>query len=473
MNTTKEHMKSTLHFQTYQSPFSWRYGSEQMRRVFSEQHKYELWRSLWVALAQAEHQAGIVTKEELKDLQDHQRDIDIGRILELEKETKHDVVAAIHEFAEKATVGGGKIHLGATSMDIVDNADMMRIQEGLTFIEQQLKRVLERFVVHMEKTADVVCMGYTHLQPAEPTTIGYRLASYAQDLLKDIAYIQWVQKAIKSKGMKGAVGTRSSYTDVLKDTSMTAEELDLNVMNSVGLRSDSITTQVYSRKHDYLFATGLASIASTIAKFASDLRMLQSPGCGEWSEPFGTLQVGSSAMPFKKNPVDSEKICSLARYVVSLPGVLLENATLSHLERTLDDSANRRIIISELFLAVDEILLTAEKIVQGLQFRMLRIKHNLDQYGPFAATESILIHLVKKGANRQEMHELLRTIAMESWEYVQRGEINPIQKLLKEHSVIRQYLSDKEIESLLDVSHHVGDAPERVKLLIQDCKKVR
>ncbi len=456
---------------TYISPFTWRYGSTRMRQIWSERHKYELWRSIWVALARAQHTAGIVTSQELKDLQKHERAIDIDRILELEKETKHDVVAAIGEFAEKARIGGGKIHLGATSMDIVDNADAMRIRESLEATRTALVNLLGLFADKITAYAKVPCMGYTHLQPAEPTTVGYRLAFYAQDLLTDLRLLKFINKMYKGKGMKGAVGTRASYTEIVRGTRLSADGLDTMVMKTLGIEEATVTSQVYPRKFDYLVLSVLSGIASTFAKFAGDLRILQSPAIGEWSEPFGKKQVGSSAMPFKKNPINSEKICSLARYIAALPHVAQGNASLSYLERTLDDSANKRIIVSEAFLALDEMLTTAQKIVEGLVINIDRIEFNLAQYAPFAVTETVLIALVKHGANRQEMHELLRTISMTSWAAVQSGKPNPMADLLMQNTTILHYLSPREISKSLDVAQHIGDAPHRALKLVREIRK--
>lgn len=459
--------------QTYQSPFSWRYGSEHMRQIFSEQHKFILWRKVWVALARGQHKAGLVSAEELADLQKYQNDIDIPRILEIEKKTKHDVVAAIAEFAEKAKVGGGKIHLGATSMDINDNADTMRYGEALTIIEQKIKDLLKIFSSLITTYAQSPCMGYTHLQPAEPTTVGYRMAYYAQDLLMDLDYLQFVRSIMKAKGMKGAVGTSASYTALTKSTDGAAE-LEQSVMNDLGLDATTVSTQVYPRKIDYHILTLLSSISSTLAKFAADLRILQSPSIGEWSEPFGKTQVGSSAMPFKKNPISAEKICSLARYAGTLPHVVLENASHSYLERTLDDSANRRIIIPEGFLAVDEILKTAEKILTSIVINKERIAFNLNQYAPFAASESILLKAVSHGANRQDMHETLRKIAMKAWAKVQVGKENPMVDLLKNSTAITHHMTIDAIDQLLDVSRHVGDAPKRAMDVVDIIKtKIR
>lgn len=472
-------------FKTYLSPLTWRYGSDEMRAIFSEENKYRLWRKIWVALAQAQHDHGLISKEELDDLKKNENNLNIERILEIETETKHDVVAAIREYAEKAKIGGGKIHLGATSMDIVDNADALRLQEALRIIEKKLINVLRLFAKQIETYADTSCLGFTHLQTAEPTTVGYRLAFYAQDLLTDYELLQFVKKTIKAKGIKGATGTSASYMTLLgsgrlvlnavegmdspemREISKKLEALEEKVMKTLGIESVDIACQVYPRKFDYLVLTLLASIASSIAKFAADLRILQSPLFGEWSEPFGKKQVGSSAMPFKKNPLDAEKICSLARYINQLPAVALENAMHSYLERTLDDSANKRIIIPEGFLAVDEILKTAEKIIAGLVINKKRITHNLNIYSIFAATEAIIIEAVKTGANRQQIHEVIKTLALQSWNDIQSGKNNPMRSLLLTNSEISRYLTPDIIKKLFDISKYIGNAPKKAKALVK------
>ncbi len=459
-------------FSTYLSPFTWRYGSPEMRKIFSEKHKYELWRKIWVALAEAQHQAELVSKEEFEDLKKHEKEINIEKIFELEKDTKHDVVAAIKEFAGKTKVGGGKIHLGATSMDIVDNADMIRMQEAIKIIEKKVIVILKLFADKIEEYTDFPCLGYTHLQPAEPTTVGYRLAFYAQDLLTAYEFIQFAKKTIKGKGMKGAVGTAASYHALLKNQSMTVDQLEIKVMKNLGIETALITGQVYPRLYDFIVLNSLVMVTSALAKFAGDLRILQSPLYGEWSEPFGKKQVGSSAMPFKKNPISSENICSLARFVATLPQVASENASLSYLERTLDDSANKRIIIAEAFLTTDQILLTAEKIISGLVINKERISFNLNQYASFAASESIILEAVKNGADRQEMHEVLRNISMTSWADIQKGKENSMIKLLVSDKLISKYLNKNQLEKLMSVETHIGNASERAKQLVKIIKKI-
>lgn len=456
--------------QTYLSPFTWRYGSEKMRKIFSERHKVELWRKIWVALATAQNKAGLVTKAELNDLKRNQDNIDMEEILEIEKEVRHDLVSAIREYAGKAKIGGGKIHLGATSMDVVDNADAIKVKEAMDLIDEKLLILIRIFAKKAQEYAHLPCLGYTHLQPAEPTTVGYRLAFYTQDLLIAREAIAFAKRVYKGKGMKGAVGTAASYESLLEGKSMRPKQLEDTVMRELGIDSALITTQVYPRLFDYSVLNGLATIASALAKFAGDLRILQSPHYGEWSEPFGKKQVGSSAMPFKKNPISAENICSLARYVITLPQVAAENASLSYLERTLDDSANKRIIVPEAFLAVDQMIESAEKIIRDIVINKERIKYNLDQYAAFTATESIIIEAVKKGANRQEMHERLREISMIAWGAIQKGDTNPIEKLLLADKKISTYINAKKLKTLLDVKNHIGDAPERTMLIIKKIK---
>jgi adenylosuccinate lyase len=457
-------------FSIFQSPFSWRYGSPEMRQIFSEKRKYEIWRKIWVAIASAEHDAGLVSTKELEDLIKNKNIIDLNRILEIEKETKHDVVAAIREYSEKATIGGGKIHLGATSMDVVDNADVLRFHEAIKVIRYRTRSTLISLIKKIEKYAEFPCIGYTHLQPAEPTTVGYRLAFYAQDLLNADHFLKFAENQLKGKGVKGAVGTSASYKEMLRKSGMTVSKFEGKVMEKLGLEYCLITTQVYPRQFDYMLLSALAAIGSSLAKFAGDLRILQSPNIGEWSEGFGKNQVGSSAMPFKKNPISAENICSLARFVSSLPQVALENASLSYLERTLDDSANKRLIMPEAFLAIDQILITAEKIISGLVINEKRITTNLQIYAPFSATESILAEAVKNGADRQKIHEILKKISMVAWQKIQVGKRNPMKNLLINDITLKRYLKKAEIVQLFEVRHHIGDAPERTRQL---CKNIR
>jgi len=447
--------------ETYLSPFTWRYGSQEMRRLWSEAGKRRLWRRIWVALAAAQAEAGLVTPEQVADLKAHQNDVDLERAHQIEAELGHDLVAEIKTYAEQCPIGGGIIHLGATSMDIEDNADAMRLRQGLRLVRERLAALLEALADRIEAEADTVIMAYTHIQPAEPTTLGYRLSQYAQDFLDDLHGIDWAISVVKGKGFKGAVGTSASYAALLQGTGMTPQQMEERVLAELGLEAFPVTTQTYPRKLDYQVLCVLAGIAQSANKFSLDLRLLQSPLFGEMAEPFGRRQVGSSAMPFKRNPVRSETVCSLARYVAGLPRVAWDNAAHSILERTLDDSANRRSVLPEAFLAIDEILSRELRIVKGLRIGREAMQRNLSTYAPFAATEPLLMALARAGADRQEMHERIRGCSMAAWEAVQRGEPNPLAGLLAADEVISSYLAPHEIRSTIARGAGVGDAPER------------
>jgi adenylosuccinate lyase len=464
---------TTFSYETYLSPFTWRYGSEGMRRLWSQVHKRRLWRRVWVALATVQHEAGLVTADQLADLRAHQEDVDIERSLEIEAEIRHDLMAEVRAYAEQCPVGGGILHLGATSMDIEDNVDALRLREGLNLVLDALRALLADLASAIEERADQPCMAFTHIQPAEPTTVGYRLAQYGQDLLIDHWELSRVRDGIRGKGIKGAVGTSASYTELLAGREMSAEigmpaaELETRVMALLDLEPFPVATQVYPRKQDWLVLNALAGLAGSLYKLAFDLRLLQSPPFGEWSEPFGSKQVGSSAMPFKRNPVTAEKIDSLARYVAALPRIAWDNAAHSLLERTLDDSANRREVLPSAFLAVDEILHATQRIVCGMRFQDRTIDRNMEVYGLFAATERLLMELVRRGADRQEMHEVIREHALAAWAALQlegQGQ-NPLSRLLSEDVRIRAYLSAEQVIDLLDARAYVGDAPQRARAL--------
>jgi adenylosuccinate lyase len=452
--------ETTFSYETFLSSFTWRYGSEAMRKVWSQAHKRRLWRHVWVALAAAQHEAGLVTDEQLADLRAHQDDLDIGRALEIESEIHHDLMAEVRAYAEQCSVGGGIIHLGATSMDVEDNVDALRIREALDLLLEALRGLLSELVGPIEARADQPCMAFTHIQPAEPTTVGYRLAQYGQDLLIDYQELGRVRGNVRGKGIKGAVGTSASYAELLASTDMSAADLEARVMELIGLASFDVATQTYPRKQDWLVLNALAGLAGSLYKFAFDLRLLQSPPLGEWGEPFGGKQVGSSAMPFKRNPVQAETMDSLARYVATLPRVAWDNAAHSLLERTLDDSANRREVLPSAFLAVDEILLRARRILRGLRINDRAIARNFEIYGIFAATERLLMALGKRGVDRQEMHEV-------AWEVVQSGaaEPNPLPQRLSRDGRITRHIAPEQVLALLEARTYVGDAPQRARTL--------
>ena len=452
-------------YDTYLSPFTWRYGSDEMRQVWSETHKRHLWRKLWMALAETQAEFGLVRPDQVEDLRKHMDEVDIKRALEIEAEIHHDLMAELRAFAEQAPLGGSILHLGATSTDIEDNTDVLRLQQAMGIVLNELSTILLRFTELIETWAETPLMAFTHIQPAEPTTLGYRLAQYAQDLLMDWEALSGVKDELRGKGFRGAVGTSAAYAELLGVERLDSFEESLS--KRLGLKFFPVATQVYPRKQDYQVTSALAGLGGSLYKFAFDLRILQSPPIGELSEPFGNKQVGSSAMPFKRNPVNAEKIDSLARMLAQMPRIAWDNAAHCLLERTLDDSANRRTLLPEAFLITDELLQTAFRLVDGLQVNEAVMAHNLATYGPFAATERLLMALGKTGADRQVMHERLRVHAMRAWERIQTGQSSPLIEDLAHDPEINRYLSPRDVKSLMDASHHLGDAPQRALRLAE------
>ncbi len=452
-------------FDTYQSPFSWRYGSDEMRQVWSENNKRRLWRRIWIALAQAQTEFGLVRMEQVEMLRTHSDDVDVEQALQIEAEIHHDLMAELKVFAGQCPGAGGVLHMGATSMDIEDNADILRIRQSFDLLMPALRNLLLALAEKMKTWAHTPVMAFTHIQPAEPSTLGYRLAMYAQDLLEDWQYMGLVHSQLRGKGFKGAVGTAASYADLMGLENFSAFEQQMSRL--LDLPFYPASTQTYPRKQDYQVLSVLAGLGQSLYKFAFDLRLLQSPVIGELAEPFGRKQVGSSAMPFKRNPIQSEKIDSLARSLAGMPQVAWHNAAHSLLERTLDDSANRRSLLPEAFLICDELLKTARRVVSGLDVRPEIMQHNLDDYAPFAVTERLLMAMAKKGADRQEMHEHLRQLALEAWQELFSGRANPLLTMLKSDENVRSWLSQEEVSALLDARAHVGIAPQRALEMAQ------
>lgn len=462
MKSSRSKMTS-FDYSTYLSPFTWRYGSKEMRHIWSEVYKRKLWRKIWVELAKSQYQEKLLSKKELDDIIENKDKIDIDKSHEIEKTIRHDLMAEIKTYARHAKIGGGKIHLGATSYDIEDNADTIRYKESLSLIGKKLKDVLYELRKKIEAYKSLPCMAYTHLQPAEPTTLGYRFSIYAQDILFDLSFLKYVLSNLKGKGIKGAVGTSASYSALLHQ-SIKVEKMEKEIMKNLNIDSVDIATQIAPRKIEYFISSFLSGVAQTLSKFAFDLRIMQSPGFAEWQEPFSEKQVGSSSMPFKKNPWKSEQICSLGRFVNNLSNIAKDNCSNMLLERTLDDSANRRIYLPELFLAISEMLTSCHNILQGLIINKKQIEKNLNTYGLFAVTEAILMKAVQNGANRQRMHEILRELSMKAWNEIQRQQTNPLTHLIMYDKRILQFIKVEELKKLFDPKAHVG-------LALQRCRK--
>ncbi len=446
-------------FDQYRSPYSWRYASEEMRRIWSEESKRRLWRSIWLALAEVQADYGLVRADQLEDLRRNVQRVDVQRALEIEAEIHHDLMAELKAYAEQCPLGGGVLHLGATSADIEDNADALRIRQALQVIRRELSALLLTLAGQIEEHAALPVIGFTHLQPAEPTTLGYRLAVYAQDLLEDFRALAEMDANLRGKGFKGAVGTGASYAELIGADRL--DEFEARMSARLGLPFFPVTAQTYPRRQDYRLLCALAGLGASLHKFAFDLRLLQSPLIGEWGEPFGDRQVGSSAMPFKRNPINSEKIDSLARALAVMPQVAWANTANSLLERTLDDSANRRSLLPEAFLIADELLITARRIARGLRVDAPAVQRNLRAFAPFASSERILMALVRAGADRNKMHERLRLHAQAAWRALQEGQENPLIASVKNDEVFLRYISAEEIDRLTDVSRYTGLAQAR------------
>jgi len=349
-------------------------------------------------------------------------------------------------------------------MDIEDNVDALRLRESLDLTQAKLTTLLEVLAAQIETWANTPVIGFTHLQPAEPTTLGYRLAQYGFDLLTDYDEINRVRADIRGKGFKGAVGTSASYYELLshlENPAAQAAQLEAEVMAAIGLEPFPVTSQTYPRKQDWLVLNALAGVAGSLYKFAFDLRLLQAPSLGEWAEPFGKKQVGSSAMPFKRNPINAENIDSLARFVAGLPRTAWDNAAHSLLERTLDDSANRRELFPSAFLAVDEILRRATRLIQDMRLDEAAMARNLEKYGTFAATERVLMAAVKAGASRQEMHEVIREHSLAAWAEVAGGQPNTLSSRLSLDPRVTEHLTSEQVLILMNAADYVGHAPAK------------
>lgn len=462
--STRDTGGGTLPHDRWLSPLSYRYGSAAMRALWGEVEKRKTWRRVWVALARAQAELGLFDRALVTELEAKVDAIDVEAAHTLEAELRHDLVAELRVFAGQCPRGGRVLHLGATSMDIEDNADVLRMKRGLGLLLGALDRLLASLAAQIDALADHVTMGMTHLQPAEPTTLGYRLAQYAQDLLEDRKALVSVAASLRGKGMKGAVGTSASYAELFAELA-TVHEMERLAMAELGLDSFLVATQTYPRKQDLGVVDVLASLGQSLYRFAFDLRLMQSPLSGEVSEPFGERQIGSSAMPFKRNPVAAENIDSLARQLAALPRIAWDNAAHCHLERTLDDSANRRSLLPEAFLLSDAILSRATAVIDDLRVEPAASERLLSRFGVFAATEKVLMEATRAGGDRQVLHEVLRDHAMSAWAAMSQGGDNPLAALVASDPRLLALVPRERLVVLLDARTHIGDAPLRARRL--------
>ncbi len=454
-----------MDYRTYASPFSWRYGRAELRSLFSEQTRRRLWRAVWVALAEAQASQGLIAQTELDDLRAHAGEIDIEAALAIEREIHHDLMAEIRVFASQAKHGGGKLHLGATSMDIEDTVETYRLRLALSYIGASLRELLAAMASRIRETAELVCMAFTHLQPAEPTTLGYRFAFYAQDLLVDDDQLRFVFEHLTTKGLRGAVGTAASYERLAGDGGGSAE-IEAYVLERFGLQALEISTQTYPRKLDYLLLSALAGLGASLSKFAADVRILASPGFGELGEPFGAVAGRQlrHAVQAEPHSLASESV----RWRDCFPHTPTSRGRTprriswsepSTIARTAESCFPKRCSAPTRSISL------ARRVVDGLRVDQRRIVANCRTYAPFTGTQAVMMEAVKAGGDRQVLHEALRNASVQAWEAVRRGEENPLARLLAEDRTLTAFLDPAEIRRLLDPSGHVGTAPQRARLL--------
>lgn len=453
---------------TYISPLTWRYGSQEMRAIWSELHKRRQLRNFWVALATGQNACGLVTDSQLQELRRNRDKVDLARAAEIESEIRHDLMAEIKVFGEQCPGASGIIHLGATSNDALDNVDALRMRDSLDLLIGGLKDLLNCLRQRILVWSEVPTMAFTHIQPAEPTTVGYRLACYAQDLLLDLDNIQRLRRELRGKGVKGAVGSAASYSELLKGTGTSPEQLECMVMAELGISALPVATQTMTRKQELDIVAGLGSLASSLHKLALDSRFLQGQMIGEWMEEFGERQVGSSAMPFKRNPIMAESICSLARQISSQYAVAWQNHAHAILERSLDDSANRRLFLPEVFLLSDEIVRRTNALVERLTLVEDSRQRTMDRFGAFAAIERVMLAATREGGDRQQLHEILREHSMQAWTDMQSGKPHGLEDRLSGDQRITRFVGPEAVRAMVaDPDSYVGDAAARARAMAE------
>ena len=452
---------------TYQNPLAGRYASREMLENFSDTNRYRTWRRLWIALAESEAELGLeITEEQLDELRAGVEPIDFDRVAVIEKDLRHDVMAHITAYGEQCPKAKPIIHLGATSCFVTDNSDLLLMKTGLEILREKLVAVLEAFREFALRHRNLPALAYTHFQPAQLTTVGKRAALWAQDFLLDLQELNERHEGLRARGVKGATGTQASFLQLFGGDAKKVAQLDELVTAKLGF-SDSfkITGQTYTRKVDHAIVNVLASIAQSCHKCTSDARLLQ--GVGELAEPFGSSQVGSSAMPYKRNPMRLERVSSLAKFVMCTA----QNPAWIHatqwMERTLDDSANRRISIPEAFLATDAMLVLMVNVLRGLEVQPGVIRKRIDEELPFIASETLLMVAVQHGGDRQELHECIRRHAMDVVEA--RREHGASNDLLERLAADPLFADVREqVRELADPARYVGLSAEQTEAFFRD-----
>ena len=458
---------------SYESPFCTRYASKEMQYIFSADKKFTTWRRLWVALARAEMKLGLgVTAEQVAELEAHIEDVDYAKAAEYEKKFRHDVMAHVHTYGEACPNASKIIHLGATSCYVGDNTDVIIMRDAMSVIKRKLVKVISQLAAFADKYKSMPCLAYTHLQPAQLTTVGKRATLWCNELLMDLEALDFELSRLKLLGSKGTTGTQASFMELFHGDTDKVKELERLIAEEMGFEGVvPVSGQTYSRKVDYYICSVLAGIAQSAMKFGNDIRLLQS--FKEIEEPFEKNQIGSSAMAYKRNPMRSERICSLARYVMCDVLNPAFTAGTQWFERTLDDSANKRISVAEAFLGVDAILnimLNVTEPENGLVVYDKMIRRRVMAELPFMATENIMMDAVEAGGSRQELHERIRELSMEAGANVkQKGLDNNLAELILADPMFG--MTEEKMNAIMKPENFIGRCPQQVDEFIANCVK--
>ena len=445
----------------YESPLSSRYASEYMLHLFSADMRIQTWRSLWVSLAKAEMELGLpITAEQVAELEDHITDIDFACAAQREKEVRHDVMAHVYAYGKAAPSAAGIIHLGATSCYVTDNADIILYREGLKYLRGELLKVVANLAEFAERYKSMPTLGYTHYQPAQLVTVGKRATLWMQDLLSDLEELDFVIGSMKFLGCRGTTGTEASFLELFGGDTGKIDEMNRMIRADFGFEDCyPVCGQTYPRKLDSRILNVLSSIAQSCYRMANDIRLLQHDRQVE--EPFEQNQIGSSAMAYKRNPMRCERICSLARYLMADAMNAPMTAATQWLERTLDDSANRRISMPEGFLCADAVLRLSQNVTNGLHVNEKLVEKTVREYLPFIATENLMMEGVKRGGDRQELHEIIRKCSMAAAAKMKNGETWDLLADLAEYVAFG--MAKQEMEAVLEPANYIGRCPEQVE----------
>ena len=451
----------------YETPFSSRYASQEMQFLFSPDHKFRTWRRLWIALAEAEQELGLpITDEQIEELRAHADDLNYDVAAAREKEVRHDVMAHVYAYGQQCPKAKGIIHLGATSCYVGDNTDLLILYDALRLIRRKLVAVLALLARFAEEYKTVPTLAFTHFQPAQPTTVGKRATLWAQEFLMDLEEVEYRLSRARLLGSKGTTGTQASFLELFEGDHEKCRKLDRLIAKKMGYDACfPVSGQTYPRKLDSMILSTLSGIAQSASKFSNDIRLLQH--LKEVEEPFEKHQIGSSAMAYKRNPMRSERIAALSRYIIADSLNPAMTAATQWFERTLDDSANKRISMAEGFLAADAVLSLVINVVDGLVVNTAVIDRDLRRELPFMATENIMMDCVKRGGDRQELHERIRTHSMAAAQRVKQGDgVNDLLERIAGDPAFGVTLS--ELEAVLEPVRYVGRAPEQTEEFLRE-----